>query len=386
MNTFRKIIGLLIILFLGLPLLFGIIWAVGITKAAVSPEFITEFPQEIIAEIPRMIDEVFEEGQKKSVISDPNTRAWFEAAAQVEISPRELMQRIGLEDWMNFELSKLLKDLNGILRGKRRMRTLVFDLRPLKDALVHEEFFLYIEEVLDKLPLCDEMGQRRWERFRGDDLDWFSRKACRPDRETIQSIFADMRDSIEYDIPDDITLFEDVRFFPFGVSRIVTWLSYFLFLFPATFIFLAALIAATSPASFFRWSGISILVGGLFPLISSLFFKHIAHWALYIRPYSHAWSTELQNLIIDKTEWIHLSLIDFLFSPVVQVAGVVCAVGIILFAISLIVSSRGHTPHKTPIVQPEQKQVPKTKSEPEDKKIQKLESSSFEKKREEKPE
>ncbi len=374
------------IIFFGLPLLFGIIWAVGITKAAVSPEFITEFPQEIIAEIPRMIDEVFEEGQKRNVISDPNTRAWFEAAGSVEISPRELMQRIGLEDWMDHELSELLEDLNGILKGTRRMRTLVFDLRPLKEALVHEEFFRYIEDVLDKLPLCDDMGQRRWERFRGDDLDWFSRKACRPDRETIQSIFADMRDSIEYDIPDDITLFEDVRFFPLGISRMVTWLSYFLFLFPVTFIFLAALIAATSPASFFRWSGISILVGGLFPLTSSLFFKHLARWVLYIRPYSHSWSTELQNLIVDKTEWIHLSLIDFLFSPVVQVAVVVCAVGIILFAISLIVSSRGHTPYKRQIVQPEQKQVSKTISKPEDIKIQELDSSSPEKKREDKPE
>ena len=54
------------IIFIGLPLIFGIIWAVGITKAAVSPEFITAFPQEIIAEIPLIIDEVFEEGQKKN--------------------------------------------------------------------------------------------------------------------------------------------------------------------------------------------------------------------------------------------------------------------------------------------------------------------------------
>jgi len=363
MNTFRKIIGLLMIIFLGLPLIFGIIWAVGITKAAVSPEFITEFPQEIIAEIPRIIDEVFEEAQKKSVISDPNTRAWFEAAASVEISPRELMQRIGLEDWMDHELSGLFEDVEDILRGNRRVRTLVFDLRPLKDALVHEEFFLYIEDVLNNLPLCDGTGQRRWDRFRGREKDWFSHKACRPDRETMVSILEDMRDSIEYDIPDDISIFEDVHFFPLGLSRVVTWLSYSLFLFPAAVIFLAALIAATSPASFFRWSGISVLAGGLSPLLSSLFFKHITRWALFIRPYSDSWSTELQNLIIDKTEWIHLSLIDFLFSPVVQVAGVVCVVGIILFAISFIVGSRGPSGSNTQPAPPPQIEAPKTKSQ-----------------------
>lgn len=335
------------IIFLGLPLIFGIIWAVGLTKAAVSPEFITEFPQKIIAEIPIIIEEVFEEAQKKSVISDPNTRAWFEAAASVEISPRELIKRIGLEDWMDHELSGLFEDVEDILKGKRRVRTLVFDLHPLKDALVHEEFFLYIEEVLNNLPLCDEMDQRRWNRFRGRDVDWFSRKACRPDTEALASIFEDMRDSIEYDIPDDISLFEDVHFIPLGISRVVTWLSYFLFLFPAAAILLASLIAATSPASFFRWSGISILAGGLIPLISSLFFKQISRWALFIRPYSDSWSTELQNLIVDKTEWIHLSLIDFLFSPVVQVAGVVCVVGLILFAISFLMSSRGPSGSKT---------------------------------------
>lgn len=362
MNTFKKISGLLLIILIGLPLVFGVIWAVGITRAVVSPEFITEFPQKIIAEIPIIIEEVFEEAQKKDMISDPNTRAWFEAAASVEISPRELMQRIGLEDWMDHELSGLFEDVEDILRGKRRVKKLVFDLRPLKDALVHDEFFHYIEDVLDNLPLCDEMGQRRWDRFRGSDRDWISRKACRPDRETLQSIFADIRESIEYDIPDDISLFEDVHVFPLGISRVVMWLSYSLFLFPAALLFLAAFIAATSPASFFRWSGISIIAGGIIPLISSLFFKQIARWALFIRPYSDSWSTELQNLLVDKTEWIHLSLIDFLFSPVVQVAGVVCVVGIILFALSLVVSSRGKTPHRTQVVQSAPNDAAKTES------------------------
>lgn len=385
MNAFRKIIGLLIVLFLGLPLLFGIIWAVGLTKAAVSPEFVTEFPQEIIAEIPRLIDEVFEEGQKKSVISDPNTRAWFEAAGRVKISPSELIQHIGLEDWMDFELSDLLDDLEDILRGKRRVRTLVFDLRPLKEALVHEEFFLYIEDVLYQLPLCDEFGQRRWERFRGGDIDWISRRACRPDRETIQEIFADMRNSVEYDIPDDVVLFEDVSFFPLGISRVVTWLSYFLFFFPAGVIFLAALIAATSPASFFRWSGLSIFAGGLIPLVSSLFFRHIARWILYIRPYSDAWSTELQNLIVDKTEWIHLALIDFLFSPVVHVAAVVCGVGVILFAVSFFVRSRGPAESRTQAVPPSQAVAEKVESKPEEEaKPEESESESLEKKEDQK--
>ena len=40
----RKIIGLLIIILLGIPTLFGIIWAVGLTRAAVSSEILSDLP------------------------------------------------------------------------------------------------------------------------------------------------------------------------------------------------------------------------------------------------------------------------------------------------------------------------------------------------------
>jgi len=52
MNGIRKVIGLLIIIFIGVPVLISIIWAVGITRAVVSPEFLSEMPREIITKIP----------------------------------------------------------------------------------------------------------------------------------------------------------------------------------------------------------------------------------------------------------------------------------------------------------------------------------------------
>jgi uncharacterized membrane protein YgdD (TMEM256/DUF423 family) len=340
MNVFRKIMGLLLIVFVGLPLLFGIIWAVGLTKAVVSPEFVSDFPQEIIREVPRMIDSVFEEAKDEDVISDSNTRAWFEAAARTDVSPRELMERIGLLDWMNHELSDLLDDVGAILRGTRRARNLIVDLRPLKDALQHEEFYNYLRNVLDHLPSCNEAELEKWERSVWSGADWFDRPACRPDQATYEAIIEDVRDEIVYDIPNEISILENVRFFPLGISRVVTWLSYALFLIPALVIFLASLVAATSPASFFRWSGISVFLGGLSGMLMSLLTGQAARWAVFFRPYSNTWSTDLQNLVIDKTEWIQLAVIDHLFSPVLVVAGAVCVVGIILFALSLIARSQ----------------------------------------------
>ncbi len=90
MTALRKILALLIIILLGLPILFGIIWVTGVTKATISPEFISDLPQEIIAEIPDIAEEIFQEAQDKNVISDENTRAWFQAAAKAGITPQAI--------------------------------------------------------------------------------------------------------------------------------------------------------------------------------------------------------------------------------------------------------------------------------------------------------
>ena len=46
--TARRIIGVLIIVFIAIPVLFGVIWAVGMVRATVSAEFLSDLPQEII--------------------------------------------------------------------------------------------------------------------------------------------------------------------------------------------------------------------------------------------------------------------------------------------------------------------------------------------------
>ena len=376
MNVFRKIVGLLLIAFIGLPLLFGIIWAVGFTKAAVSPEFVVDLPQEIFAEIPEMFDDVFEEALDEDVIADPNTRAWFEAAAKVDTSPSELMERIGLLDWMDHELTDLLEDIRGILKGTRRARTLTMDLQPLKDALNHEEFYLYLGEVLDNLPPCDEAELREWERSVWSGADWFSRPACRPDQDIYGAIIEDIREEIVSEIPDDVFLLENVRSFPFGISRVVAWLSYSLFFIPALVIFLAALVAATSPASFFRWSGISVFLGGLIALLFSLLTRQAARWAVFFHPYSDSWSTDLQNLVIEKTEWIQLAVIDHLFSPVAVVAGVVCVVGFLLFVVSLIARGQRLSGSNVRSVQVPQEATPPTKTDAVERKTEEPEAAA----------
>lgn len=400
MTTARKIIALLIIILIGLPILFGVVWVVGLTKATVSSEFISELPQEIIREIPDIAEEIFEEGQNEKVIRDENTRAWFRAAAEAGVSPKQLMADIGLLDWLEYELAESLDEVGEVLRGERRARPITIDLRPLKDILMRDEIDQHIMRVLEKLPPCDEEEERQWIQIGRWGLEDRELPACRPDMEVARKALMEWRMDAVAEMENEVEIFEDVEFIPFGMSRVLTVLSSFLFVIPALFIFIGSLIAATSPASFFRWSGVSTFLGALPALLLAFFVKHISLWGLKIAPFYSSdwdsWSPELQEMIFEKTSWIPMRIIDQIFSPVVTVAGIVCVLGIILFAISLIVRNKpkgrvvtsaqapppiAAAPEKTEIA----KKVEEEAEEVEEK-VEEVEEQEFELPEEEKPE
>jgi len=367
MRPVRKILGFLIIVFIGLPLLFAIIWAVGITKAAVSPEFVTELPQEIIAEFPDTIDEIFEEAQDEDVIEDKNTRAWFRAAAQVGTSPKELMRETGLLDWMENELSGTLEEVGDVLRGESRVRPRTLDLRPLKQALTHGAIDRYIMDILEKFPPCDEEGIEDWQQVITREEDWCDFPPCRPDPNVVAWALENKKALLLDDIDNEVEIFGDVNFWPFGISRTATLVSYALFLLPLLFIFLGSIIAATSPASFCRWFGISTFIGSLPVLIIALFARNVGTWMLNWMPYaeSERWATGLEALVFEKTAWIQYAVLDFLFSPVLNLAVICCIIGILVIILSFFM--RGETRARTVTVPAKQPAKEETISEEEKK-------------------
>jgi hypothetical protein len=347
MTAARKIIALFILIFFGIPILFGVIWFVGLTKATVSPEFLTDLPREIIADIPEMAEEIFKDAQSEQVISAENTRAWFQAAAEAGVTPTQVMEETGLQNWLHDELSETLRKTGEVLRGKRRPRTILLDLRPLKEILLRDDIDMYMLRILEQLPPCDEEGIQAWSEIADGDWDDEWLPACRPDLDIARKIMRHERIEAVSDMEDEVEIFEDAPFIPFGISRVITWFSYSLFLIPAFFIFIGALIAATSPASFFRWAGVSILFAAIPALLLSLFVKTVSLWALNFVPYSSShteiWSTELSDLIFEKASWIPVMIIEHLFSPVVAVAGTVCVIGLVIFVISFMVRDRIQT-------------------------------------------
>jgi len=365
MDGAKKIIGLLLIVFLGLPSLFGVIWAVGMIKSSVSAEFLTDLPREIIADIPDKVDEIFQEAQDERIITDDNTRAWFQAAAKTGISPRDLMQKTGLMDWLDGELSDSLRQIGRMLRGERRPRPITIDLRPLQEALLHPEVDRFLEETQKNLPACDERGLLLWGELARGDIGPHKIPACQPDLGTASSALTEARRQAVKNMDDSIEVFEGVNYFPllpFGISEVTVLISYFFFLIPAAFIFLGALVAASSPAGFFRWSGVSVLVAGISALILALATKLFSLWIIRAAPfveYDH-WASDLGDLVLNKLGWIPERIVTGLFSPVVWVAALVCVAGAVLYALSFTVRDNAGKKQKSAPLPPNTAVNPKS--------------------------
>ena len=324
--------------FIALPTLFGIIWAVGITKAVVSPEFLSDMPREIIAEIPQHVDEMIKEMQDEDFTGDDDARAWIKAIARADTSPKELMEEIGLLNWLQNELSASLQDIGDILRGEMEPKQITLNMRPLKQALQHKAIDRYIMKLTENFPPCELEQLEEW-RDEHDD----SFPACRPDPRIVEEVLRDWRADVEGDIEDEVELFEDARFLPRGLStaRTVVSLTYLLFLIPAAFIAFGALIGASSKIGFLHWSGISTIIGGIVPLGMAFFTKSIVPWAIKWFPYEytdHDLSIRFQEMLVDKVGGITTSVVDQLFSPVIAAAGTVCVIGIVIYALSFMVT------------------------------------------------
>jgi hypothetical protein len=337
MNQVRTILGLLIMIFIAVPILFGVIWAVGFTQAALSQKTLTELPAEIIAEVPDLLDGMLLAARDENSAMDYDTRTWLNAIAAASATPREILKESGLNDWMDKELTSSLAALGNILNGKSSARNVWLDMRPLKSAFSHPAMERWLTQVMEKLPVCSSGQSEAWERTLRNESHYDSLPPCRPETTQGIALAAVIREHITHDIPDQVNILENAHF-PhgnFNVTRTVTSFTYLLFLIPAAFIVLGALIGARSKSHFFSWSGIATMAGGGLVLALSSLAKGIIPWALRIGPleYPSHW-TNWQDVFADHIGGLALVISRHFMSPVITVAGTVCIVGLLLFAFS----------------------------------------------------
>lgn len=351
MNQTRTVLGLLVMIFFAIPLLFGIIWAVGLTQAMVSSKMLSELPREIIAEIPAIVDGVLLAAKDNNIELDPESRTWLTAVAGVATTPKELLKETGLNDWLEKELSESLRTVGDILNGKTEARNVWLDLRPLKQALNHPAMELYITQVLEKLPVCSPEQVKTWERIMQDQDHYDALPACRPEAALNINAAASIRSSFTRDIPDEVNFFKNAHF-PFhriNIAQTVMSFTYLLFLIPALFIFFGALIAARCKSHFFRWSGAVTMIGGGLALGLATLVKQIIPWSARFNPgqYSSHWQ-HWNNVLGDHLGGLVLVFTRHLVAPVIAVAGAVCVVGLLLFAFSFTFHSEPETKVQAP--------------------------------------
>lgn len=368
MDVVRKSIGVLIIIFIGIPVLFGVIWAVGVTRAVVSPEFLSDLPQEIIQKVPAMIDEVLIEVDREDMVTDPNERAWVKAVANAKTSPRELLGQIGIMDWMQNELSVKFQQMGKMLRGEIPLEPMTLNLRPLKTALRHEAIKTYLVDILKNLPPCNDTQKAEWAEAAENPRSLEHLPACRPaemDLETSALAINFVREHEIEEIPDEVNIFKTNHRFHRGLDFMhsVTAVTYLLLLIPAFFILLAALIGGTGKSGILRWMAVPTFIGGVSVYALSSLIKHAIPWSLALEPearlYAHGHAiTQFEHLVATKAAGIWDLVIGHILKSVNSTAGIVCVVAIVLYALSYLVSSESHSQTTQPTQQPQQPQQP----------------------------
>jgi hypothetical protein len=313
-----------------------------------------------------LVDEVLEEVDREDLVDDPNGRAWVRAVVEADTSFKELLGKTGLLDWMENELSGSLKQMGEMLRGEIPVKTIVLNLRPLKQALRHEAIKEYLVDLLKNLPPCDDDQLEEWVEAAANPRDLEDLPACRPtDLESAAQAINFVQDHEIEDIPDEVNIFEHTPSFPKRVDLIQGVLSftYLLFLIPAFFIVIASLIGGTTKSGFFRWMGISTLIGGILAFALSSLLKHAVPWGIGIVPEAHG-ITPFEEVMVGKVGDIGILVIEQILSGVNSVAGVVCLIGIVLFAFSFLLTGETRSEQRVePGTQAPQPPVKETGSE-----------------------
>jgi len=351
MKPVRQFFAVMIIIFIALPLLFGMTWAVGITRAVVSPEFISEMPGEIIQESRLIMDEMVQLGKTDDPSLDRETRAWLRALASVDRTPGEILDASGITAWLEGELDQSLKQVSAILRGQSQAIPVTLDMMPLKAALQSPVMRTWIKNVVSRLPECGEEGVAEWRRFLESPGRHDRLPACRPGVEISESVVALAIDRAVRDMPDQVEMMEDVEIHPRGVdiARMVSSVTFFLFLIPGIVILLTSLMGAGSKSSFFRWAGVTTMLGGGLAMLTAMAARNAADWGAWIpRMDIGEWNyTPIEAMTIERMGRLWDILGAHIVEPVVKLAGGVCVVGLLIFALAYAFNSSPQAPARS---------------------------------------
>ena len=310
MNSVRKLLGRLILIFLAFPLFFGCLWTAGITRAVFSPAFLSKLPIRTAQHLPalteQMVDLMEHENRGRRVTE--SDRVW---AAAFRKSPYPLslyIQESGIIQWMEEDLSKALYKTGEIWQGKVLPQDVELSNRRIREALTGEKFDLFTKNLMDQLPSCDASQRYLWEKVPVKGWDDADLPACRPDPELLAQARERFKSDFLKEVPERVVLVKASTFSQEDLSWVskLSSLTYLLLFVPLLFVLLGAWLAFPGLVPFLRGLGFfGILAGGL-SWLGAWFLKTIIGWS----------STPLRffEVSYDPGDALFMSFIQPLFS------------------------------------------------------------------------
>ena len=337
----KRLLGWLLITLIAAPLLFGIIWSVGLASALTSPVLLSDVPRKVISEAPELIDFAFEEAQRSEAIPDENVRAWIEAIADVDTTPSEILEEIGIFSWAREDLSESLEEMGEILRGNKQSSSVVLNTKGLKEAVNDPKAEAYYKEVVSNLRDCRSFERDSWSKLvfaTGGDVEELP--ACNPGDEVTNEVVDEAKKEISR-INDEVAVSQNFLI-PTQDKLVKTVIrtTSVLFILPTLVMFLGVLLISRFWKTRLAIIGLTAFATSTVVYIIAYISKQSAFLGVNINPnwttYSEdsLWSQEFQNYIVSTFGDTIKNTFTLIFDPVMDVATYIIALGLFIVGLS----------------------------------------------------
>jgi hypothetical protein len=350
-SKLQRIFGWMLVLF-SVPVLLGVIWSVGLTKAITSPVLVSDVPRGIVEQAPDLVDVTFLELQKPGTVRDENTKLWIQAISQAEQTPRQLLTEIGAFEWMQTDLAATLEEVGLIMRGDIAARDIKVNIIGLKSAVSNPQLESYILEITGYLPDCTEQETDVWqsqiENIKGQNSatngNNLSLPACNPGESVVLELYDSFRTQIQ-NMPDEIVAARDMEApTQMSIARSIVGLAGTLFAIPAIILLLGVMLVTNQFKTRLRLIGIVVTATAIAAYLLAQFAQqgglaaltYSPNWITYQE--DRAWSAEFQEFIVGRLGVTLAVALAALFTPVAQVSTLVLAAGLVFLGLSLIIS------------------------------------------------
>ncbi|MFA6603141.1 MAG: hypothetical protein WCT01_05065 [Candidatus Shapirobacteria bacterium] len=331
-----KIIGWIIIIFLGIPSLFTAIWATGITKGMLSRQLISVIPQQILTNLPDLAQTALNEAQKPGAIKDQNTSTWMMAAGRANKNLNTVLNESGISQWLENDLGKALGQIEPMLKGEEEMKNIEVNMEPLKTALTTPIVEDYLKQVVNSLPTCTSQQLTEWRDELAASNEEKQIPACNPGARMVNQIWEGYRTQVNNipsigQINDGVSTTTPVRFNLIGWINNWIWV---LFLLPLLTIGAGVWLSENNRAKRLSSGGWIMAATALGTLVSGLICQNAIKAAVAAGNFgwqqgtSSPWSWEFYSALTKQIGGIATPLVDQVFSPVINLAIIFLVLGI----------------------------------------------------------